>query len=207
MNKPTTCGPLYLDALATYATDDKTYKAFAAGFIHGHTEKIHLGAVPAAMFRPSQERCSLVLQIVNDAVKRYGLDGYYLSTSQGAEYWIFKDDWAGRLLQYLSRKQAEIENSWAWHCFRGLLCGIPMDRIDPRFHERKGYGEPCDRVKGLDIKDEADLSFEDLRTEIQRQGQMLKIYQSERDEMAAMVHTQPGDKLVEKIRSALDGGS
>lgn len=37
-------------------------------------------------------------------------------------------------------------NSDDWHYLRDRLCGIPEYKIDPQFHLRKGYNQPCDKV-------------------------------------------------------------
>ena len=41
-----------------------------------------------------------------------------------------------------------------WHKDRGLMCGVPHNEIDYMFHERTGYGQPCDVVeKSVELKD------------------------------------------------------
>jgi len=53
MSAPT-CGTHYLKLLKVFTElDPERVRYFAAGFVCGQAEKIHLGACPAAMFRPN----------------------------------------------------------------------------------------------------------------------------------------------------------
>lgn len=136
--QPVTCGPLYLDALLKHAGGDlDKLKAFAAGFVNGQAEKVYLGACRAAMFRPSPQHVPLVSSLVLDAADRYGL----MVRSFSGEIWLYRT--AGDMDQLGTLAK----DSPAWHRERGRLCGVPEDEIDERFHERKGYAEPCDEVK------------------------------------------------------------
>jgi hypothetical protein len=140
--KPT-CGPLYLEALTQYTDGDpEKVRLFAAGFIHGQAEKVYLGACQAAMFRPSPERLEMVDTLAMDAANRYGLLMTYLPSV--GEFWLCRDEAAFiSVSEHMLRMKP---NSPGWHHWRAWLCGIPNGEIDPRFHERKGYGESCDVV-------------------------------------------------------------
>lgn len=139
---PTTCGPLYRELLNSLTFDvPRERRAFACGFMVGQAEKVFLGVCDAAMFRPSPERLDTVRSAVTAICEVYGLRQMELTVSTGVERWIFRDDAAaGKLLDL---KQTP-ENSPEWHARRARLCGIPAAQVDPRFHERVGYGEKCD---------------------------------------------------------------
>jgi hypothetical protein len=133
-----TCGPFYKEALERYAGDSPAgQRAFAAGFVSGQAEKVYLGAAPAAMFRPSGERFDMVADIVADVASRYGLTWHHV----GGEIWLCRDMLAVRMLN----EMREIErDSAVWHRQRAMLCGIPENEVDVKFHLRRGYGERCD---------------------------------------------------------------
>ena len=138
--KPTTCGPLYQDAITAHAGNDPAlYRAFVGGFIGGQAEKVYLGACRAAMFRPSPENLYLVWKLAGDATRRYRL----ISSMLGDEVWLLRNIGAFELFEELHDM---VPNSPIWHAARGQLCGVPLEEIDYRFHERPGAGEPCDRV-------------------------------------------------------------
>jgi hypothetical protein len=140
----TTCGPLYHEALRHYAKTREQELLFAAGFVHGAAEKLHLGAAGGAMFRPSGDVEPEVRDIVLHAAMHYGLLHCKLVTTRGVELWLLRKE---RLPYFETMALATKENSEAWHLFRGRLCGVPYAEIDYRFHERRGFGERCDGVE------------------------------------------------------------
>ena len=142
----TTCGPLYLDALNDFTgMDEKLIPVFAAGFVSGQCEKVYLGACAAAMFRPSKRWYGDLLAIAKRSVDRYGLRLNIFRTSSGTEIWVYATRLVGeRLMTLMHAIGSNEEGSPDWHEIRGELCGVPASRIDLEFHERQGYGEPCD---------------------------------------------------------------
>jgi hypothetical protein len=137
--KKQTCGPLYKLALDMYAGDDpEKMRLFAAGFVSGQAEKVYLGACQAAMFRPSADRAAMINELVKDACERYGLLMWWMLDQ---EIWLCRD--AGTMATVREMAQ-RTPNSPGWHRLRAMLCGIPVDEIDEKFHERKGAGKRCD---------------------------------------------------------------
>lgn len=137
----TTCGPLYLHAMMRWTgMDEGLVRAFAAGFINGQAEKVYLGACRAAMFRPPMRHDEMVCDIVRDACLRYGLEWTFLRE----EVWICRDQIAKLAVLALNDL---VLNSPLWHAHRAALYGIPEAEVDLSFHERPGYGEPCDVVE------------------------------------------------------------
>ena len=136
-----TCGPLYKEAILKYAggDPDKEY-LFAAGFVSGEAEKVYLGACPAAMFRPSSDNLWWLREVVIDVMRRYGLWHWQI----GDELWIFRPDYFDQLKELEDLHEAKEVNTPRWHGLRAELCGVPEAEIDLAFHEREGYGEPCD---------------------------------------------------------------
>lgn len=140
-----TCGPLYRQALETWTgMRPGEVSLFAAGFVHGQAEKVYLGACEGAMFRPSPECRKATLAAVREAAGLYGLDWALLGND---ELWLFACTSTARekfrcLRELLRTGQVNTRN---WHHVRGALCGVPEGEIDEHFHEREGYGEPCDR--------------------------------------------------------------
>lgn len=142
-----TCGPMYLEALTQYAgSDPAMQRAFAAGFINGQAEKVHLGACRAAMARPSPETRQMVIGLITDACVRYGLYGF---VRVGDELWMCRDHKAAQQVERLLGMQPDTA---MWHVLRGHLCGVPPSEIDTSFHCRRGYGEVCDRVAPVDLQ-------------------------------------------------------
>lgn len=143
MTDKTSCGPLYKASLQEFT--DMSWEEtllFAAGFISGQAEKVYLGACDAAMFRPSSEMLDGVVAIVKSVAQRYGLEPISISTSRGTEIWISKPDtWIAFQIRSMNNVT---ENTPPWHSLRAHLCGIPVDNVDLKFHERVGYNEPCD---------------------------------------------------------------
>src|ERR1700721_1234405 len=93
-DKPT-CGPLYLEGLDKYTGGDpEKIRIYAAAFCAGQAEKVCLGACRAAMFRPSADRFTMLIAVVCDVAKRYGLTVYVRpaynpeTKHAGREIWI-----------------------------------------------------------------------------------------------------------------------
>lgn len=131
---------MYKEAIDLYGGGDaaKEY-AFAAGFVSGQAEKVYLGACRAAMFRPSQERRDMILEIISDVVRRYDLC-YVGMVGSKNEIWICRREWVANVRELHSLK----EDSVMWHSKRAWLCGIPDNEVDLKFHLRSGHGERCD---------------------------------------------------------------
>ena len=134
-DKPT-CGDLYLKGLNQWATKTEQ-RAFAIGFVTGQAEKVYLGVCPAAMFRPSPENVEWLYPYIQDVCERYDLR----HAVHDNEIWIFRP--TGPVIGIW---EAYERDSPEWHIARAMACGIPRDWVDPEFHLRKGYNQPCDRV-------------------------------------------------------------
>lgn len=125
-----TCGTLFTEALQhACGEDSRLVSAFYAGFITGQAEKVHLGACMAAMFHPSPDHLRLVMEITADTATRYALSWRTIED----EVWIYQPMVESLMYDvyrslYLTERQ---------HVLRGLLCGIPVDRIDPQWHVTK----------------------------------------------------------------------
>lgn len=140
-----TCGPLFQECLTHFITklSGDPLLLFAAGMATGQAEKIYLGACSAAMFRPSPENRAKMIAVAVYLSGKYGLEvSLFERTEIRDEIWLHTKESTHVLSQCL---QEEEYNSPGWHYFRGLICGVPLDRIDPEFHLRKGFGEPCDK--------------------------------------------------------------
>lgn len=140
MNDKPTCGPMYKETLEKYAGNDPALiRVFASGWIGGQAEKVYLGACRAAMFRPSQDRRGMILEIVSDVCQRYGL--FHVSPiGEKQEIWICREV---NIVQVETLKfMSEDSEQWHWH--RAWLCGIPTDEVDVKFHLRAGHGARCD---------------------------------------------------------------
>lgn len=139
-NKPT-CGTLYLESAYQFCRSEQELWAFAAGHVSGNAEKVYLGACDAAMFRPQPESHERLFGIVAAIAGRYGLCvqslPYELDGKTVFEIWISRDG-TGEWLNFPV-------NSGAWHAARGNACGVPHGETDFKFHERKGWNEPCDK--------------------------------------------------------------
>lgn len=133
-----TCGELYLDALAEIPTENER-RAFAKGFMSGQAEKVYLGACPAAMFRPSETTFAWLLEDVEEICDRYGLSHHVFNMGTVREIWICRHSF-GIGNWYIYQK-----DSPEWHKMRAIACGIPSSEVDYKFHERKGYNQPCDQ--------------------------------------------------------------
>ncbi len=129
------CGPLFRELqqdlcesfVTTYDSLDSIKLGFAAGFAVGQAEKVYLGACSAAMFRPSKEDHTWLLEMVSRISTVFDL----AVTSWENEIWIHRVEHPVRFMIYK-------ENSIMWHKSRGLACGVPYGEIDYDFHERQG---------------------------------------------------------------------
>ena len=97
---------------------------FWAGFVAGQAEKVWLGAVPAAMFRPSADERSKRLEQVAVTQAEYGL----CVTLLADEIWIHQPSYV------IGDWQSFERNSLEYHALRAAACGIAD--VDPRYHER-----------------------------------------------------------------------
>jgi hypothetical protein len=139
MAEKVTCGVLYLDAFKKHTGGDPALvRAFSCGWIGGQCEKVYLWACDGCMFRPSPEHRNMVLEIAEDAAARYGLYLHFLQ--EDGEVWVTR--YYGATNEFTRYER----NSPRWHRVRAKLCGIPEFLIDEKFHERRGYNEPADRV-------------------------------------------------------------
>ncbi len=145
-----TCGPKFLSALSHFTAQTRDpVQLFSAGHMTGQAEKIYLGACAAAMFRPSTEYSAWALQAAVYLSGLYGLQVNVFARDEiKDEIWLHRAEHEGGIRSL----QSEEYNSPAWHYLRGLLCGVPLGQIDPEFHLRSGFMEPCDKIS----KDEED---------------------------------------------------
>lgn len=135
-NNQHTCCVAYKEGIDLYCQDNLALRrVFAIGFFHGQAEKVYLGACKAAMFRPNLNRNPWVRKAITEVATRYKLVVIPLAYENITELWVTKLDHA-----------AEVEaiagfpvNSAEWHQTRGLLCGVPENKLDSSFHLRKGY--------------------------------------------------------------------
>lgn len=143
-----TCGELFKQAMERYCTTRMgsgpvlsldLLKAFVAGFVNGQAEKVFLGACKAAMFRMSEDRKDAGMEIVEDACRRYGL--VWSEGGYPGEVWVMLSENSTEVLEQLHKWEP---NSEAWHIVRGRLCGVPLGKIDPLYHEREKHHERCD---------------------------------------------------------------
>ena len=131
MSEQQTCLPKYLEALQQYTGGDlEKIKTFAAGFVTGQAEKVKLGACRACMFRPSAEHRGFMAEVVADAAKRFGL--HFRFFADVSEFWLCSNQFSINSLRQLA------VNSAYWHMHRGLMCGVPREHLDLKFHERMG---------------------------------------------------------------------
>jgi len=142
---PKTCGALFQQCIDHLLPIPMTpLQLFAAGMVYGQAEKVYLGACQASMFRPSAEHRAWHLELT-----RYICDLMDLRLVTALRFEISDEIWICRpgaeriLRECLERDEV---NSPAWHTFRGLMTGVPMDEVDMEFHRRRGFGLPCDRV-------------------------------------------------------------
>jgi hypothetical protein len=140
-NEKPTCGTLYGEAVNEYGTTPELARALACGFVSGQAEKVYLGACPAAMFRPSDDNYQWLLNEVIKIANRYGL---VVSIIASGVFATPREIWITRNSKGLGRWMHCSVNSEAWHIWRAVACGIPLDEVDPDFHTRTGYGEICD---------------------------------------------------------------
>ena len=140
MKTQPSCGPLYAEARAAFAVETlEATRLFAAGFVCGEAEKVHLGACRAAMFRPAPENEAMLVEVVTTACRIYGLGFFRIEYDGRIEVWIGRGI-AKKFWRLTGRKP----DSRAWHWLRGRWCGIPWRRIDLRFHLRRGATARCD---------------------------------------------------------------
>lgn len=145
-----TCGALFKPLFDRYAGNDPVkVGAFAAGYIIGTAEKIHLGACDAGMFRVGDPHRDWFRVLLAEIAEHYGLQVVELDYQDTESDQIIRELW-------LCRDELEVElvrefpdmiggvNGPAWHRWRGLMCGVPGHAIDENFHKREGYGKKCD---------------------------------------------------------------
>lgn len=143
-----TCGVMFQQCLTHFTSKlaSDPILLFAAGMAVGQAEKIYLGACSAAMFRPSLEHKAKMLAVCAYLSRVYGLEVSVFERGEVSnELWLHTKESTEFLQRVINW---EVYNSPAWHIGRGLLCGVPFDQIDFEFHERVGFGEPCDLVEG-----------------------------------------------------------
>lgn len=140
------CGFYFAQAREWYCGDDEEkVQLFAAGFVVGQAEKIYLGACQAAMFRPSAKHYACVSVAVRNAAKTYGLAIQTLRVTaspaeEKTELWLLQP----RALELFTVLSLTPIDSPEWHVLRGLLCGVPMQDVDYKFHVRWGAKDCAD---------------------------------------------------------------
>ena len=127
------CGHLFSIALRKYAgTNVDSARLLYAGFVFGQAEKVYLGACRACMIGVTHPSIvEIVRHIVHDAADLYGLAVSQLND----ELWLSRPtsiEWA------MDRLRIVEEDSPEWHQIRASLCGVPLEEVDTKFHERTG---------------------------------------------------------------------
>ena len=125
-----TCGDLFRE----FHNGDDPDINFLQGFIYGQAEKIYLGVCPAAMFHTDWQHVTVMAEVI---AKHFVLEARtlkYYDPVQGprVEIWIINPFY---IEMYNTLSYLEIGGTM-WHTIRGLLCGIPVDRIDACYSER-----------------------------------------------------------------------
>lgn len=129
-----TCRPKYVRQLDFYCKNNRdAIRLFAAGFITGQMEKVYLGACGAVMFRPKDEDYEMVLEIVQQTAKEYGLNHEPIRD----EIWAYHPSVPPQIITHCREFQLD-------HFVRGMLCGVPLREIDYNFHNRIGSREKGD---------------------------------------------------------------
>ncbi len=154
MDKPV-CGEIALKQFEKYVGSDREkIKIYAAGFVAGQCEKVYLGACSAAMFRPSADWASGLMELVKPIAADYGLivaECNYKIRQLGSgaiqpiqEVWVLRDGITESIFREMIVRQMDGLHLMAdyldtWHRVRGILCGIPSKEIDTEYHKRSGY--------------------------------------------------------------------
>lgn len=140
-NESKTCGDLYLEGIRRFGQTDEAYWGFVAGFVSGQAEKVYNRVCPAAMFRPSQHLRDKLLRIIDEVIERYDLSVSLYDN----EVWIYRGDGRDAFYAIFIPMMSMNRESPAWHQMRAVLCGIPWDNVDLKYHERKNFNQPCDQ--------------------------------------------------------------
>lgn len=133
--------------------EDYGFKAFTIGFIGGQAEKVYLGSCMAAMFRPSDAHIGMVCSILRHVTGIYqGV--VWMRDPYAKEVWLYLEPYSALIKEVIRHskliqdEEASEEEVRHYHEIRARLCGVSSHQIDREFHLRKGYGEPCDILKG-----------------------------------------------------------
>lgn len=96
------------------------FELFVAGWLGGLAEKVSLGACRGAMIAPIKEDQAWALAVAVRTATEYGLIVHTINRSQRLEIWLICDE---KNLDFLERNPDN-------NVVRGLMCGIPQDKID-----------------------------------------------------------------------------
>ena len=140
-----TCGEYYRTAMTEFRVLTAYDDIWAAAFVCGQAEKVMIHSCEAAMFRPSADRRTFLVDIVDRVALIYGLMwmpiGVTYAGEKTQEIWLCRNGEAERTVQSLRTVE---QDSPAWHAIRAGLCGIPSSEVDFAFHQRQGFGKRCD---------------------------------------------------------------
>lgn len=137
-----TCMVRFGEALQIFFGDDPQRRRDATvGFWIGLAEKVGMGACRAAMVRPNLGKNPWATEALSAVANHWGLVVTTFKYGDITELWITRPANAVEVENLLTCAV----NSPEWHTRRGLLCGVPVEEIDPEFHLRPGYGEFIDR--------------------------------------------------------------
>lgn len=142
-NPPVSCGVLFRQALQhahrTLDSNTDTDLWFTVGFCVGQIEKVYLGACPMAMFPCTMSETPPVLATaIHISAKVYGLAVHEIlyDTPEGVpqtELWVYNP--TSRLLPDILHPVKP--DSPDFHILRGLLCGIPSNRLNPHWNPER----------------------------------------------------------------------
>lgn len=144
LDAPPSCSWLLEDAVRYMEKNVSPAKHVYAGFIIGQMEKVYLGACPAAMFNVPLDDYSL-RAFVRDVAPVYHLDldgnDYETCTAPTSrEVWVWQHARPGvrqqvaKAKRLLTSEDPAERNEQAAHVLRGMLCGIPLEQIDPHWN-------------------------------------------------------------------------
>lgn len=144
---PPSCTLLLENALRYMEKNVSPAKHVYCGFIIGQMEKVYLGACPAAMFNIPLDDYGL-RAFIRDVAPNYrlavdGSDYELCSHPTSREIWVWRQSRpeVGEKVK-LAKQLMESENpadrsEEAGHMLRGLLCGIPMNELDPHWNPQR----------------------------------------------------------------------
>lgn len=103
-------------------------RPYAAGFVTGLAEKVHIGACAAAMVKPSIVDSYWLLPTCKDIARTYKLRLFVLPRTKVIEVWFCRDKQTVEKL-----KDAECMDLRGANRARALLCGFPYASINDSY--------------------------------------------------------------------------